>query len=307
MDAQTKTDHYRRAILARYPDLPIDAARLARGGQYNDILRVNDDLIFRFPRFPAGVAKLQTELAILDGIRPFVTLPTPHATYRSFAPPEVGAVFAGYRLLPGEPLLRETVAALDPAATRAVAAQLAAFLRELHAIPHREVIGGPLPLGGDVAATDWRAGWRDLHARIVARVFPEIDAAARARIAAHFLPYLDDDANFAFDLTLIHGDFGTGNILFDREAGAIGGVIDFGSAGLGDPACDLAAMLTYGEPFARQILATYPALAPALPRARFYRGTFAAQEALYGIEHDDPAAFAAGIAPYLDPAGANDG
>jgi hypothetical protein len=65
------------------------------------------------------------------------------------------------------------------------------------------------------------------------------------------------------------------------------------------PACDLAALLTYGEPFAQKVLAAYPALRPALPRARFYRGTFAAQEALYGVEHGDPAAFARGIAPYL--------
>jgi hypothetical protein len=36
-----------------------------------------------------------------------------------------------------------------------------------------------------------------------------------------------------------------------------------------------------------------------LPRARFYRSTFAIQEALYGVEHGDEAAFERGIAPYL--------
>jgi aminoglycoside 2''-phosphotransferase len=36
----------------------------------------------------------------------------------------------------------------------------------------------------------------------------------------------------------------------------------------------------------------------AAPRIAFYAGTFALQEALFGIEHDDPDAFAAGIARY---------
>ncbi|MGW8226836.1 MAG: phosphotransferase family protein, partial [Anaerolineales bacterium] len=31
---------------------------------------------------------------------------------------------------------------------------------------------------------------------------------------------------------------------------------------------------------------------------RFYKGTFALQEALYGVKHGDPKAFERGIAPY---------
>jgi aminoglycoside 2''-phosphotransferase len=36
-----------------------------------------------------------------------------------------------------------------------------------------------------------------------------------------------------------------------------------------------------------------------LPRARFYLSTFMLQEALYGIEHDDPDAVERGLAPYM--------
>jgi aminoglycoside 2''-phosphotransferase len=36
-----------------------------------------------------------------------------------------------------------------------------------------------------------------------------------------------------------------------------------------------------------------------LSRIRFYRGTFALLEALFGTENDDPAAFAAGMAGYV--------
>jgi aminoglycoside 2''-phosphotransferase len=77
------------------------------------------------------------------------------------------------------------------------------------------------------------------------------------------------------------------------------GVIDFGSATLGDPANDVAALLTYGEPFVRQGLASYPAMEAMLPRARFYLRTFPLQDALYGVEHNDADAFADGIARFL--------
>lgn len=286
-------------LRAAYPALPIASATLVTGGQYNVVLRVNDDLIFRFPRFPEGLEKLRVEAAILDGIRLRVGLPVPDFTFRCFDPPQGGESFVGYRILPGEPLRHNTVATLDDDTTIHVATQLGGFLRALHTVPYRGAIATTLPVACGMAATSWREGWRGLYARIRAEVFPRVAADTRARITCRFLPFLDDDAHFAFAPALIHGDFGTGNVLFERGAGRISGIIDFGSAGLGDPACDLAALLTYGEPFAQKVLAAYPALRPALPRARFYRGTFAAQEALYGVEHGDPAAFARGIAPYL--------
>ena len=37
----------------------------------------------------------------------------------------------------------------------------------------------------------------------------------------------------------------------------------------------------------------------ALGRVAFYRGTFALQEALFGVENGDEEAFRAGIAPYM--------
>jgi aminoglycoside 2''-phosphotransferase len=36
-----------------------------------------------------------------------------------------------------------------------------------------------------------------------------------------------------------------------------------------------------------------------LPRIRFYRGIFALEEALFGVENDDPQAFQAGMARYV--------
>lgn len=281
------------AIHAAYPDLRIERMRLNDEGQYNDILIVNDDLIFRFPRHDEGIERLEKERALLDRIRPLLPLPVPEPIYRRLTPRTVGQVFAGYRMLPGEPLWRETVAALTaPAILRLLATQLATFLHALHGIP-TEQVADVLP------ATDWRDLWVGLEEEIRIALFPHLPVAAQKQIAARFAAFLDNPGNFAFVPTVIHGDFGTGNLLWDAPSGAITAVIDFGSAGIGDAALDVAALLTYGEPFVQQGLAAYPAMEAMLPRARFYLTTFLLQEALYGIAHDDPDAVERGLAPYL--------
>ena len=285
---------YIASIHAAYPALRIEGIRLNDEGQYNNILIVNDELIFRFPRHDEGIEKLVREIALLDRIRPALPLPIPEPIYRRLMPRAVGQVFAGYRMLPGEPLWRETFAAItDPAVTGRLAAELATFLRALHGIP-TDRVADVLPI------SDWRQLWADLEGEIQAVVFPHLPPAAREQIAARFAAFLGDPGNFAFAPTVIHGDFGAGNLLWDARTGKMTAVIDFASAGTGDPALDVAALLTYGESLVRHGHAAYPAMAAMLPRARFYLGTFLLQEALYGIEHDDPDAAERGLAPYLD-------
>lgn len=293
MCASIRRSDYIASLHAAYPELRIERMRLNDEGQYNDILIVNDDLIFRFPRHDEGIEKLEKEIALLDRIRAALPLPIPAPTYRRFVPRAVGQVFAGYRMLPGEPLWRETVAAItDPAIMRRLTTQLAAFLRALHGVP-ADHVAAVLP------AADWRQLWAGLEEEIRGVVFPHLPAVAQEQITARFAAFLDDPGNFAFTPTVIHGDFGSGNLLWDARAGAMTAVIDFGSAGLGDPALDVAALLTYGEPFVRLGFAAYPAMEALLPRARFYLSTFLLQEALYGIAHDDPDAAERGLAPYL--------
>ncbi len=294
MSSPIRRSDYIAAIHAAYPELRIARMRLNDAGQYNDILIVNDDLIFRFPRHDEEIEKLEREIALLDRIRPALPLPIPAPTYRRLVPRAVGQVFAGYRMLPGEPLWRETVAAItDPAIVRRLATQLATFLGALHGIPANHV-ADVLP------AADWRKLWADLEEEIRAALFPHLPPSAQKQIAARFAAFLDDPGNVAFTPTVIHGDFGSGNLLWDTHARTMTAVIDFGSAGLGDPALDVAALLTYGEPFVQLGFAAYPAMATMLSRARFYLSTFLLQEALYGIEHDDPDAVERGLAPYLD-------
>jgi len=180
MSLSARRSNFIASIHAAYPQLRIERLRLNDEGQYNDILIVNDDLIFRFPRHDEGIEKLEKEIALLDRIRSLVPLPVPEPTYRRLTPRAVGRVFAGYRMLPGKPLWRESVAAItDPTALRRLAMQLAAFLHALHGIP-TNCVADVLPVA------DWRALWADLEEEIRTALFPHLPAAAQHQIAAHF-------------------------------------------------------------------------------------------------------------------------
>ena len=65
-------------------------------------------------------------------------------------------------------------------------------------------------------------------------------------------------------------------------------MIDFGLAGLGDPATDLASLInSYGESLVGKMINVYPEMEDLLPRARFYAQAIELQWALLGIESGD--------------------
>src|SRR5262245_13210161 len=128
---------YLQAIREAYPDLVIKKVQANyREGQFNDILVINDEIIFRFPRYAEGIEALITEIEILKHIQGRVTLPVPKPVYTSVDTQTVGKVFMGYPLIPGGPLWQEVLETITEAETlQRIADQLAGFLKELHGIP----------------------------------------------------------------------------------------------------------------------------------------------------------------------------
>ncbi len=199
----------------------------------------------------------------------------------------------GYPMLPGEPLLRRKFAeiARDATIVDRIATELAGFLRALHAIP-------PASLGPSPPAQEPRGEWAALYDEFRRQRFHFMRPQAREAVSRSFGAALADAGMWAAETRLIHGDFGTGNLLF--EAGRISGVIDFGFCGLGDPAQDLGALIaSYGEAFARRVVQRYPALGAGWRRARFYREHYALIQALYARRDGDEAEFADGMRDYV--------
>jgi aminoglycoside 2''-phosphotransferase len=301
----SKKQRYVESIRQAYPDLQITAAELNEQGQNNDVLVVDGRWIFRFPRYAQALERLEIEAAILAAIESYITLPIPAPVYLALEGREAGTAFLGYRRIEGESLWRETYQALEHAlegetTLDQLAGQLAGFLKELHGVPVAEVASAVAATGRDLPRDDTYEICADLYRRMREKLFPHMRPDACAWAADHFETFLGGAANFEYQPVLKHSDFGTSNILFDPALGRICGILDFGSAGLGDPAYDFAGLLSsYGEGFLRRCARVYPELEGFLPRVRFYQGTFALYEALFGAEHGDEAAFRAGMAHYV--------
>lgn len=283
---------YLQSIKEAYPNLDIYSARLhTMEGQFNDILFVNDNLIFRFPRYEESIIDFLKEIKILQKLQGHLSLPIPNPIYVSSRTRSVGNLFMGYKLLPGKPLFRETLNAItDQSILESLAQQLANFLCGLHNL-------SPAIFGSDLPVQNQLEESKSLFSRVQEYLFPFMRPDARNSVISHFDNYFNNASLHDYEPSMIHGDFGGSNILF--KANSIAGVIDFSSVKLGDPAIDLAALSTLGNPFFTRVCKYYPCSGSTLERAKFYRGTYALEEALHGFRNNDKEAFVRGMEQYV--------
>jgi aminoglycoside phosphotransferase (APT) family kinase protein len=215
-----------RLVASQFPEwaeLPLEPVRFF--GTDNAIYRLGDQLAVRLPRRPQNVLQLEKERRWLPQLaaRLPLAVPVPLAAGQ----PGEGYPFewAVYRWLQGEPGTATPIADLAQAAS-----DLAGFLAALQKI---DPAGGPPPgehnflRGVPLAARD-----EDARAAIAA-LGDEVDTAAVTEVweAALAAP------EWARAPVWIHGDLDARNLLVDD--GMISAVIDFGSLGIGDPACDV--------------------------------------------------------------------
>ncbi|MBL8096325.1 MAG: aminoglycoside phosphotransferase family protein [Anaerolineales bacterium] len=286
-------DELRNVVANRCPSLRITTVvPFNDTGQYNDLLLADGCLVLRFPRYRSSLEALGRTKRILARLQGALSLPTPRLRCSSPDGAPLGRAFLAYDYLKGVTLSLQSLEAIaDPKVRRGLARQLGGFLAELHGHELRNA-------SRDESSLDDVDAWRHLYVEIQARLFAEMRPAARKAVTTHFERFLMDPGFRAFTPSLRHGDFGPANVLYDPDRQTISGIIDFDGAGLGDPAVDLAAASCWGEGFFEDICSAYPDVEQHLGRAVFYRGTFALQEALYGLRVGDQEAYESGLEPY---------
>jgi aminoglycoside 2''-phosphotransferase len=256
------------------PNLAIEHIEINQDGLINDVIIVNQALVFRFAKTEKFARLLNAEAGILETIRPHVSLEIPAPFYK-----ENGLMV--YPLLPGQPLLFEDVLDLHPPGQQGLADQLGRFLHELHSVRTDDFIG-------DLPATRAyvkREQWLDFRKTFQEKVYPLLQKHQIHWIERLFDLALMDDEFFNYAPALIHGDLAPYHILFSPGETRVCGVIDFGMAGLGDPASDFGILISiYGENFVSKMGSAYPNLESQLPRARFYAQSIELEWVLRGIE-----------------------
>jgi aminoglycoside 2''-phosphotransferase len=179
---------------------------------------------------------------------------------------------------------------LEESAKIRISEDLGKFLFSLHTTDISQV-QEQLP---STLAPVTRERWLDIHRRVKETVYPLL-WKHQVRWAEHlFNSMLTNPQSFEYKPALIHGDLRPYHILMNSQTCEISGVIDFGVAGIGDPASDIGTLInTYGESFVIKMRNTYPNLEEFMPRARFYSQALELQWVWLGIEFKENFWFAA--------------
>jgi aminoglycoside phosphotransferase (APT) family kinase protein len=218
-------EQYREAIRVVRPDLAGLPMVLHSNGWDSNAVEIGD-AIFKFPKRPEAVPRLEREARFLALVRPRVKLAVPDLKLHR-AP----MLFSEHRMIPGAIIETAGYDVLSDRQKQAMAETLAGFYAALHTIPVAEAIAaGAEPKPGWPAADEVMPVLRE---RLPA---PVCDFAEVAYAAYDALPAEEEIFGY-FDG---HG----WNMAFDHERGVLNGVYDFADAAIG--------------PLSREF--TYPAL-----------------------------------------------
>ena len=239
-------DRLLRWIRADFPALHIHSAELAEGGWDNDVIVINDELVFRFPRDDA--IRLDVEVAVLNHLRGKTTLRIPVVEF-------VGRTgrYIGYRKIPGSALTRDDCGRLTPDARRVLADDLAEFLFELH-----EAI--PVDLAAQLGVvtddpTIYLREARTLHGRLEDAATADFIQVTLAEAERFFAV----DAPRSFLYNDLHGD----NMAFDTATGRLNGIFDFGDIAIGDLHREFSPLYRLSHALLEETVASYERLTRA--------------------------------------------
>jgi aminoglycoside phosphotransferase (APT) family kinase protein len=224
-------DLVRRLIAEQFPELGGLAVEPVRStGTVNAIYRLGDELCVRLPRREAWAADLDQELRWLPELAPRLSLRVPEPVASGRPSDRYPCTWAVYRWLRGRPYADDLVADEADAALA-----LARFVTELrHIQPESGAPRGGRPALRELAA-DTRVSIK------AARGVIDSDAAAESWERALEAPGWDGSGP-----VWVHADLLRPNVLL--EGGRLCAVLDFGAAGVGDPAADvIAAWSIFGE------------------------------------------------------------
>jgi aminoglycoside phosphotransferase (APT) family kinase protein len=242
------------------------------GGWDNRVRLVDGRWVERTPRFPDREDQLRREAALLPWLAPRVPLPVPVPEVVSEDPFTIR-----YAYLPGD-----TCAGTSAAQGEAVGA----FLGALHSLDPAEAAAH----GAWDAAT-----WHGERVASLERMRADVLPLLPHHVAAAGAALLDRMSDPPPDPRLVHGDLGPEHV---RTSGdRVTGVIDWGDAGLGDPAIDLAWTVLGSDPaFGRAVVTAYRPEEAVLVRGRDFHQLGPWHEVLYGLGEGGPAFVESGLA-----------
>jgi len=211
-----------RTQFPQWAELPVRPVDLP--GWDNRTFRLGDTMSIRLPSGPWYAMQVEKEQRWLPVLAPKLPLPIPAPV--ALGEPGEGYPYAWsiYRWIDGRPATPDSIGSLTTFAT-----DLAGFLVALR---QADATGGP----GPGQHNFFRGGPLETYEDEARAAIDELDDAIPSDVARRIL---DDalTATWSGPPVWFHGDVAIGNLLVTD--GTLSGVIDFGTSGVGDPACDV--------------------------------------------------------------------
>jgi len=265
-------------IAQAFPDLEIDTVNYKDNGLVYDILIVNNDLVFRFPKFDWALDDMFKEADCLRLAGDFANISIPKWQLHNNS-------FISYKRINGSALTDHEYEKFDSEQKELLAKNLGLFLQGIHSIPQKKLQSAKILPSLTIHSYD---DWLKLYDDVQQELFSYMTASARDNVDALFRVIIADNTFTEYTPTLINGDLTDYHLLFDEKEKNLNGIIDFGSAGIGDPATDIACLLLqYGENFVSRIVPFYKEIPKFIDKARFIAATYPLQWALGGIRTGD--------------------
>ena len=222
----------RRLVATQFPrwrDLPVVPVR--SDGWDNRTYRLGRDLSVRLPTADGYVPAVEKEQRWLPVLAPLLPLPIPEPVAIGAPSPEFPRPWSVRRWIEGEPVT-------DGTDQERLAADLAGFLVALRAV---DASDGPV------------AGEHSFHRGGPLAAYDEETRSCLARLGIDDSGVWDAALASRWDRSGVwfHGDVAVGNLL--AREGRLAAVIDFGTCGVGDPACDLVIAWTFLDAPARRV------------------------------------------------------
>ncbi|MER8033052.1 aminoglycoside phosphotransferase family protein [Streptomyces bauhiniae] len=212
----------RRLVARRFPawaELPV--TRLKSSGTENAMFRLGPELVVRLPRHPGAVADVTHERDWLPRLAPGLPVAVPEPVGSGEPDGDFPWPWSVYRWLDGTNPAAGAVAEPEQLA-KELGTFVAALRRTATADAPRSHRGGPLTVQDEST--------REALAQLAGRI--DTAGATERWERALAAPAYTGRPVWA------HGDLSPGNVLV-TEGGGLAAVIDFGCAGVGDPAVDL--------------------------------------------------------------------
>ncbi|AHG44649.1 aminoglycoside gentamicin resistance protein [Rhizobium leguminosarum bv. trifolii CB782] len=214
---ELNASEFRSLIISVFPELTASVFKLAAKGWDSLAVDVDDTLIFKFPRHPGAERALVKEAALLDIVRPSLSMAVPDMHIHDGPP-----IFSSHAKLDGEHLITEDYDALGQGVRRHLADDLARFYAELH-----DVDADRLRQAGVGAIQPWQSP-EAVRTKALPLLPPDIRGFAEP-VIADFEALPPDPHGTVFGFFDGHG----WNMAFDHAQGRLNGIYDFANSGFG--------------------------------------------------------------------------